>query len=123
MASSYSLRRETSAADLIIAFKIITGPVDVDPNLLFLPHGGLRVCKESVCSTNNPQPCLDPPKSVWHDGQNRINEMEKFITKKIQPSKRYSEVVFMLSRSARLSEKNSPLLFMCSDWRRCDAGF
>ncbi len=33
-----------------------------------------------VCSTNNPQPCLDPPKSKWHDGQRQINEAGKCIS-------------------------------------------
>ncbi len=32
-----------------------------------------------VCSRNGPQPCLDPPKSKWHDGQRRINEAGKCI--------------------------------------------
>ncbi len=36
-----------------------------------------RGCKEPVCSTNSPQPCLDPPKSELHDGQRRINEAGK----------------------------------------------
>ncbi len=35
-------------------------------------------CKESACSTNNPQPHLDPPKSEWHDSQSRVNEMGKY---------------------------------------------
>ncbi len=26
-----------------------------------------------------PQPCLDPPKSKWHDGQRQINEAGKCI--------------------------------------------
>ncbi len=33
-----------------------------------------KSCKNSVCSRNSPQPCLDPPKSEWHDGQRQINE-------------------------------------------------
>ncbi len=33
----------------------------------------------SVCSKNSPQPCLDPPKSEWHDGQRQINEAGKCI--------------------------------------------
>ncbi len=37
-----------------------------------------RQCKESSCYTNNFQPCLDPPKAEWHDGQKRINETGKF---------------------------------------------
>ncbi len=36
------------------------------------------ICKESVRSTNNPQPCLDPPKSEWHDGQRQLNEAVKY---------------------------------------------
>ncbi len=36
-------------------------------------------CKNSVCPRNSPQPCLDPPKSEWHDGQRRINEAGKCI--------------------------------------------
>ncbi len=42
--SSPSPRRETAAADLITAYKIFTGVLDVDPNLLFLPptRRGLR---------------------------------------------------------------------------------
>ncbi len=35
-------------------------------------------CKNSVCSRNNPQLCLDPPKSKLHDGQKRINEVGKW---------------------------------------------
>ncbi len=31
---------------------------------------------------NWPQPCLDPPKSKWHDGQRRINEAGKCIREK-----------------------------------------
>ncbi len=38
-----------------------------------------EVCKSSVCSRNSPQPCLDPPKSEWHDGQMQINEAGKCI--------------------------------------------
>ncbi len=37
-----------------------------------------RQCKESSCYTNNFQPCLDPPKAEWHDGQKRVNETGKF---------------------------------------------
>ncbi len=36
-------------------------------------------CKNSVCSRNSSQSCLDPPKSEWHNGQRRINEAGKFI--------------------------------------------
>ncbi len=36
-------------------------------------------CKNSVCSRNSLQPCLDPPKSEWHDGQRQINEAGKCI--------------------------------------------
>ncbi len=46
------------------------------------PPGKLSVCgfcRYSVCSTNNPQPCLDTPKSKWHDDQSRINEAGKCI--------------------------------------------
>ncbi len=35
--------------------------------------------KISICSINNLQPCLDPPKSKWPDGQRRINEAGKCI--------------------------------------------
>ncbi len=36
------------------------------------------VCvRNSVCSRNSPQPCLDPPKSEWHDGQRQINGDEE----------------------------------------------
>ncbi len=38
-----------------------------------------RRCKEPVCSTSTPQPCLDPPKLKWHNNQRRINEAEKYI--------------------------------------------
>ncbi len=38
-----------------------------------------RQCRYSVCSRNSPQPCLDPPKSEWHDGQRQINEAGKCI--------------------------------------------
>ncbi len=31
---------------------------------------------------NSPQPCLDPPKSEWHDGQRRINDAGTFIREK-----------------------------------------
>ncbi len=30
-------------------------------------------------TTNNPQLCLDPSKSKWHDGQRRINEAGKCV--------------------------------------------
>ncbi len=37
-------------------------------------------CKNSVCSRNGPQPCLDPPpQSEWHDGQRQMNEAGKCI--------------------------------------------
>ncbi len=36
-------------------------------------------CRCSVCSRISPQPCLDPPKSKWHDGQRQINEAGKCI--------------------------------------------
>ncbi len=36
-------------------------------------------CRNSACSRNSPQPCLDHPKSKWHDGQRWINEAEKCI--------------------------------------------
>ncbi len=36
-------------------------------------------CRNSVCSRNSPQPCLDPSKSEWHDGQRQINEAGKCI--------------------------------------------
>ncbi len=32
-----------------------------------------------ACSTNSPQPCLDPPKPEWHDGQRQINEAGNYI--------------------------------------------
>ncbi len=36
----------------------------------------IRSCENSVCSRNRPQPCLDPPKSEWHEW---INEAGKCI--------------------------------------------
>ncbi len=36
-----------------------------------------------VCSTNNPQPCLVPPKSECHDWQTRIDEMGKLFPEKL----------------------------------------
>ncbi len=39
-----------------------------------------RQCRNSVCSKNSPQPCLDPSKSEWHDGQSQINEAGKCIS-------------------------------------------
>ncbi len=36
-------------------------------------------CRNSVCSRTSPQPCLDPPKSEWHNGQRQINEAGKCI--------------------------------------------
>ncbi len=34
--------------------------------------------KTSCNNSHAPQPCLDPPKSKWHDGQRRINEAGKY---------------------------------------------
>ncbi len=45
----------------------------VDTNVFYKWH------RYSVFSRNNPQPCLDPPKSECHDGQRQINEAEKCI--------------------------------------------
>ncbi len=36
-------------------------------------------CIYPVCSRNSPQPCLDLPKSKWHDGQSQINEAGKYF--------------------------------------------
>ncbi len=41
-------------------------------------------------------PCLDPPKSKWHDGQRLKN-----VLGKIQPFKLCSEVAFVLRPAAR----------------------
>ncbi len=40
-----------------------------------------RQCRNSVCSRNSPQSCLDPHKSEWHDGQRQLNEAGKCIRK------------------------------------------
>ncbi len=38
-----------------------------------------KTCRHSACSRSIPQPCLDPPKSEWHDGQRQKNEPGKCI--------------------------------------------
>ncbi len=38
-----------------------------------------KQCRNSVCSRNSPQPCLDPPNSKCHDGQRQITEAGKYI--------------------------------------------
>ncbi len=54
----------------------------------YLGHSGLGlhqlgswptffILQGAVCPTNNPQSCIDPPKSQWHDAQRRINETGK----------------------------------------------
>ncbi len=49
-------------------------------NLTFCNDAEIKgKCKNSVCSRNSPQPCLDPHKSEWHDGQRQINEAGKCI--------------------------------------------
>ncbi len=48
------------------------GEVQKNPSLEHLRVG---VCSPVKCydtSTNAPQPCLDPPKSKWHNGQSRL---------------------------------------------------
>ncbi len=60
-------------------------------------------CKNSVCSRYSPQPCLDPPKSEWHDGQRQINEAGKCI-RKIQPYEQNSEVASEFRRATRLCD-------------------
>ncbi len=64
-----------------------------------------EICK--VCSTHNPQPRLDPPKSKFNDGQKIDKLGEKMYKRK------YSlldfEVAFVFRRAARLCESNSPL--------------
>ncbi len=58
-------------------------------------------CRNSVCSRNSPQPCLDPPKSKWHDGQRRINEA---VLGKIQPFERCYELAAVFRLATWLCE-------------------
>ncbi len=74
----------------------------------------LQSVRYSVCSRNIPQPCLDPPKSEWHDGQRRINESGKCSLKKEIQSWRLG------SGMLRLSDHSGVLIGAggerCSDW-------
>ncbi len=38
-------------------------------------------CRFSAYARHSPHPCLDPPKSEWHDGLRRINEAGRCIKK------------------------------------------
>ncbi len=48
-------------------------------SLLSTQPGSVVYWRYPVCSRNSPQQCLYPPKSEWHDGQIRINEVGKYI--------------------------------------------
>ncbi len=60
--------------------EVPTGTITSGNGRLYCPFVSRTYsCKNSVCSRNSPQPCLDSPKSEWHDGQRHINEAGKCI--------------------------------------------